>query len=756
MSPRTFRAVRKSRPFRRSLRVRIIAWSFVPTAIILFGVALVSFFAYRGVTEDLVVQRNRELTRLSAGQLTGGLTTFTSVLESIARLPQIVDSAPGGRREALAQAGDKQAFFDGGILVLDTRGEVVAARPERPDVLGADWADRAYFRTMLRSPGPVLSDVLEDGRAGAKVVIIGVPIITGAGEFRGAVLGLFRVGPTAGSSLYGEIVKLRVGGGGGFYVFDSAGVVIYNADLQRAGMYLGADPLVRRILSEGTGAVRTHDFDGHEVVAGFAPVPGTPWSLLALDDWSTLMAPSRTYRVFLYALLGLGLVVPALVVTLGSRRLTRPISDLSGAAQEVASGSFGRTIEVSSGDEIEELALQFNRMSVQLRDTYAELERRVEDRTRELATLNAIAAAASGSLDAAKVLEDALTETREALQMDIGVAFLLGRQGRELAMVAHEGMSGDLQRAVEGIGLAEWSRWYGGPLREPVAQLVEEHPPGRVAEALSAAGIALAITVPLVARGNMLGVLGLGSFTVRAVSQEELDLLLTIGNQVGVAAENARLYARAEETATAAERSRLARDLHDAVSQTLFSASLIAEVLPRLYEKDRVQGELRLAELRELTRGALAEMRALLLELRPIALQEAEIEDLLRQLTEAVTGRARVASTLVVEGRCSLPVDVKVVFYRIAQEALNNVIKHAVASRVGVRLECSGTGARLQIDDDGRGFDPAVLSPDSLGIGIMRERAEAVGAILDLRSETGAGTTVAVVWSSQEAHGPST
>jgi len=99
---------------------------------------------------------------------------------------------------------------------------------------------------------------------------------------------------------------------------------------------------------------------------------------------------------------------------------------------------------------------------------------------------------------------------------------------------------------------------------------------------------------------------------------------------------------------------------------------------------------------------------------------------------------------------------VKVVFYRIAQEALNNVIKHAVASRVGVRLECSGTGARLQIDDDGRGFDPAVLSPDSLGIGIMRERAEAVGAILDLRSETGAGTTVAVVWSSQEAHGPST
>lgn len=165
-----------------------------------------------------------------------------------------------------------------------------------------------------------------------------------------------------------------------------------------------------------------------------------------------------------------------------------------------------------------------------------------------------------------------------------------------------------------------------------------------------------------------------------------------------------------------------------------------------MYEKDRAEGERRLAELRELTRGALAEMRALLLELRPAALQEAEIEELLRQLTEAVTGRARVSSTLEVEGRCELPVEVKIVLYRIAQEALNNVVKHAVATEVTIHLSCDEGGARLRIHDDGRGFDSTVLSADSLGIGIMRERAETVGAQLDVQSETGRGTTVSVMW----------
>jgi PAS domain S-box-containing protein len=219
------------------------------------------------------------------------------------------------------------------------------------------------------------------------------------------------------------------------------------------------------------------------------------------------------------------------------------------------------------------------------------------------------------------------------------------------------------------------------------------------------------------------------------------------------------------QTAVTAERNRLARDLHDAVTQTLFSASLIADVLPRLWARHPAEGERRLEELRQLTRGALAEMRTLLLELRPTALMEVELADLLRQLTEAITGRARVPVILTVEGQYPLTPDVRVALYRIAQEALNNIAKHAGASQAAVSLRYSrrkeqgsekteeqgsnmphGLLVELRISDDGRGVNLAHISPQSLGLSIMRERAEAIGAKLSIESQVGQGTQVSVVW----------
>jgi signal transduction histidine kinase len=182
------------------------------------------------------------------------------------------------------------------------------------------------------------------------------------------------------------------------------------------------------------------------------------------------------------------------------------------------------------------------------------------------------------------------------------------------------------------------------------------------------------------------------------------------------------------------------------VSQTLFSVSLIAEVLPRIYERNQEQGRQRLEELRQLTRGALAEMRTLLLELRPAALAEASLSDLLKQLGEAVTGRARIPVKVEAEdGEEPVPSEVRVALYRIAQEALNNVAKHSGATQATVSLTREGTGVRLVIEDDGAGFDPG-LRGGQLGLGIMHERAEAAGASLDIRSAPGQGTSISVFW----------
>ena len=194
------------------------------------------------------------------------------------------------------------------------------------------------------------------------------------------------------------------------------------------------------------------------------------------------------------------------------------------------------------------------------------------------------------------------------------------------------------------------------------------------------------------------------------------------------------------------ERIRLARDLHDAVSQTLFSTSLIAEVLPRVWERNKDEGLQKLEEVRQLTRGALAEMRTLLFELRPAALADAELSDLLRQLSESVIGRARVPVTLEVEGNCAIPTDVKIALYRIAQEALNNIAKHSGASRAQITLHCQPDQISMHIIDNGHGFDVAQVASGSFGLGNMQERANHIGAVLKIESSVSEGTEITVTW----------
>ena len=206
------------------------------------------------------------------------------------------------------------------------------------------------------------------------------------------------------------------------------------------------------------------------------------------------------------------------------------------------------------------------------------------------------------------------------------------------------------------------------------------------------------------------------------------------------------LAEKAAEEAVTADRTRLARDLHDAVTQTLFSASLTAEVLPELWEMDVDEAMRSTEELRQLTRGALAEMRTLLLELRPAALTQTRLSDLIKQLCEAFIGRSRLPITLSIDGDCDLPPEVQIAVYRIAQESLNNVFKYARATQVNVSLFLSPDGLRFEVCDNGIGFDMSTSKPTSLGLRIMRERAEAIGADFHISSTLGTGTCVEVVW----------
>jgi PAS domain S-box-containing protein len=203
---------------------------------------------------------------------------------------------------------------------------------------------------------------------------------------------------------------------------------------------------------------------------------------------------------------------------------------------------------------------------------------------------------------------------------------------------------------------------------------------------------------------------------------------------------------QAEQAAAAAERERLARDLHDAVTQTLFSASAIASVLPEVWERYPDEARRGLVELRRLTRGALAEMRTLLLELRPTSLLRKSLGELLHQLADAMMSRTQTSIALAVRGERELPDEVQVALYRIAQEALNNVVKHAQASHAAMELYNEPERVTLHVRDDGRGFDPNEAKTGRMGLGIMRERAEGIGAQVTLQSQPGEGTEITVTW----------
>lgn len=300
-------------------------------------------------------------------------------------------------------------------------------------------------------------------------------------------------------------------------------------------------------------------------------------------------------------------------------------------------------------------------------------------------------------------------------------------------------------------GLSGWVAATGTPAMAPDVQKDPRYVAMQGSQTLSE------LLVPITVKGQVVGVLDVQSDRVNGFDETDLKVLQALAHQTGAAIENTQLYEAAQQAAVLEERGRLARDLHDAVTQTLFSASLLAEVLPATWENDQEQGRMLLKELRQLSRGALAEMRTLLLELRPAVLAEADLADLLRQLGDACTGRTGLPVALSIAGRCDPPDDVHLALYRIAQETLNNIVKHARAQHVAISLQCrpvSGLDgadcAREQIElvitDDGIGFDPSDVPADHLGLGIIRERAQAIGADLAIASQPGKGTTITVVW----------
>ncbi|HET8627773.1 MAG TPA: histidine kinase, partial [Thermomicrobiales bacterium] len=356
------------------------------------------------------------------------------------------------------------------------------------------------------------------------------------------------------------------------------------------------------------------------------------------------------------------------------------------------------------------------------------LEERVAARTEELTTLLEVGRLLASTLELAPLLDLIFAQLQRVVPYTGAAAWLL--DGAEMVMVA--------DRAPDGLALPPGLRI---PARlpsgdEPALQVAivpdvlderDQSPAARSYRAAVGGRFPYSrswLRVPLTAKGETIGMLSISHREPSYYTAHHADLALAIANQAAVAIENARLYARAQEAAALEERQRLARELHDSVTQALFSTTLHARAAQLAIERADLPPDgpaaRGVAQLRELTQGALAEMRALIFELRPGALAEEGLVAALRKQAAALAAREGLAVAVEApEGRVPLDPAVEEHLYRIAQEALHNAVKHAGASRAVVRLATGDGALTLEVADDGRGFDPAAPRPGHLGLGTM-------------------------------------
>ncbi len=364
------------------------------------------------------------------------------------------------------------------------------------------------------------------------------------------------------------------------------------------------------------------------------------------------------------------------------------------------------------------------------------LQQRVEARTREQSTLLEI----SQTLASALELQPGLILDQLRVIIDYTHAGLFKLEDSTLTALAVRGPQPLEQAMPFQIRLQSpeaLTMLFNGQRSTRIADVHSADPPARFLHSLLddqasilLEGVQSWMWVPLAIKSRIIGAVGVAQAERNYFTAHHADLALTVANQAAITMVNAELYEHAHTLAALQERQRLARNLHDAVNQSLFSAGLIAEVLPRLWERDPDEGRRSLEDLRRLTRGAQADMRLLLAELRPSTLTDAELGDLLRLLGNALAGRTNIPISVTVAGEGKLPADVQVALYRLCQEGLNNIAKHSGASRVDIQLQYETGGVELRIRDDGRGFDPEQTPPGHYGLSMMRERATGVGATL--------------------------
>ncbi|MEO8284872.1 MAG: GAF domain-containing protein [Chloroflexota bacterium] len=955
------RALRRrwfSREARRSLRAQLVVRTILPIGLLVAAFAIFGQFGYTQVTESLVKARDGDLATVEAARMGDYLLESVQALRQVADSPEL-RSGDASRVYYLLLNGPVFQRFDL-TQVSDASGKIIAASDGTP---GADVLSREAFDGIQTSSLPmrITAATMKDGRSG---VLISARYAGPKGEFGGVIEGAINLGsqrlglPLSDLAAYDAVTGSKGSHKAVSYLVAGDGAVLWHPNLGLVGTQTTVEPLTRGPITEA-GAIITK-VDGQQSVIGYAPLnlgrlipraridaDWVQWYVVTEEKWANVVEPLNTLLFWLLALAALIFLVSLVLVDRSARTLTQPVAKLVAAASALSAGRLKQRLAITGPTEIEDLSAQFNNMADRLSESYADLEAKVEGRTRELAaanselkrnlvesqTIQSVAANIAGTAGLAEILRMVSSSTAETLDSEGAMVFLPHEDGKNLRvasvwnlpfmsegnvvplnasltgltmitgkpqvshsvieddrvyqelagtarlrsilsvpLISHGAIVGALNAVNKRNGLfndndvrllrlladqtavaIERAQLYADTKKQvetletlnelalsvtlsksveetllggmehigkllgasgavvylynektrtldfttsynlapahkellltlapsvhidqkPAIQIalleafqrqkpnliesietrafmqawwdkLEEHEPGGRKKGADVQLGAL-IAVPLSIRDKRLGTLTLYFAENRRFATEDLQMYESFAKILGLAVYNTQLIATSSRLATVEERARLARELHDSVTQSLFSLNLTLRAARRVFTSDPVASLKLLDNVHELAQGSLAEMRALIFELRPQALANEGLALALQKHADAVRARSGLTVHLGIEGDRRLPIEYEEALYQIAREALHNVVKHAQATEAWVELNLTGETAVLIIKDNGRGFDTNALLQNGgshIGTSTMQERATAINGELQIISSHNKGTEV--------------
>ncbi len=572
--------------------------------------------------------------------------------------------------------------------------------------------------------------------------------------------------------LFRPISELRIGQTGHANLIDSAGTLIVDPGDPSRSLHL-EQTLLGAVASNRVGwVVANEEHHQARAIIAYAPVQRTTnvdgnfgrkqWFVFIRQDASEAFAPTNALLV---KGLGLGVALVLLLSMLGTvlaREILEPLQRLHAWARRIGRGNLEQRLSLSTGDEIQDLAETFNEMADQLQTLYQGLEEKVKERTKELATLNAVVLTSVQSLGLEDVLNTILDQVTRTLDMaDAWILLPRTPEAAELHVVAKHGKLAPPRDTAAG----------GGDGRCRCAEIFAEGEGSAIVTGASCpwllqAGRSEHACIPLHAKGRTVGILNVAQDEVAGDApplESLIPLLTTVGRQIGVVVENAILYEELQRkealrghllqrviTTQEEERKRVARELHDGFAQTLtaliMSLERVESVLPPGLTAERQH----LVRTKELSLQTLQETRQLIVELRPSVLDDLGLVPAIRWYAGWLLAPQSTQSEFRVHGEAyRLSTELETALFRIAQESLSNVAKHASATHIEIELRYAPTQVTFQLKDDGVGFAATeMMNPDDLtrGLGLkgIRERVSLFGGTLDISSREGEGTRILV------------